>query len=348
MKGIKLAIISLALASSVVSAADPAVADLNDRLTSLKGVTQSINEELSSQRAVIGQLKAEVKAANDENARLRRQLLNELKSVQRQNQAIIDTIVAGPTLKKETQDGAVMEVKPMRNYDLQPPDGKMILGGEENIYVKEANATFQSRIDTGAAVSSITAQNISEFERSGKKWLRFDVITNGRTVSVEAPFVRITQVRQTQSEELIDRPVVKLNVKIADYSTQTEFNLIDRSAMQYPLLVGRSLLTDIAVVDVSRSFVQKRADTDGLFFLTRDAYKDAVKKGVNPNAKYDEQERLNKGGQLATPANRDINMGTDSERNLPAVSSKIDQDQNIGSVKAEPTSKNEEPSSDKK
>ena len=41
-------------------------------------------------------------------------------------------------------------------------------------------------------------------------------------------------------------------------------------------------------------------------------------------------------------------MGTDSERNLPAVSSKIDQDQNIGSVKAEPTSKNEEPSSDKK
>ena len=74
MKGIKLAIISLALASSVVSAADPAVADLNDRLTSLKGVTQSINEELSSQRAVIGQLKAEVKAANDENARLRRQL----------------------------------------------------------------------------------------------------------------------------------------------------------------------------------------------------------------------------------------------------------------------------------
>ena len=88
--------------------------------------------------------------------------------------------------------------------------------------------------------------------------------------------------------------MVKLNVKIADYFLlKTEFNLIDRSAMQDPRIVGRSLLTDIAVVDVSRSFVQKRADTDGLFFLTRDAYKDAVKKGVNPNAKYDEQERLN-------------------------------------------------------
>ena len=44
-------------------------------------------------------------------------------------------------------------------------------------------------LDRGAAVSSITAQNIREFERQGKKWLRFDVITNDRTVTVEAPFV---------------------------------------------------------------------------------------------------------------------------------------------------------------
>ena len=100
MKGIKLAIISLASCKLCCKRSCPAVADLNDRLTSLKGVTQSINEELSSQRAVIGQLKAEVKAANDENARLRRQLLNELKSVQRQNQAIIDLLSPVRHLKK--------------------------------------------------------------------------------------------------------------------------------------------------------------------------------------------------------------------------------------------------------
>ena len=59
----------------------------------------------------------------------------------------------------------------------------------------------------------------------------------------------MTQVRQTQSEKLVDRPIVRLNVKIADYSAATEFNLIDRHRMQYPLLVGRTLLTDIFVVE---------------------------------------------------------------------------------------------------
>lgn len=342
MKGLKLAILCLSLLSQLSMAADQTVSsdisDLNDRITSLKGVSQSINDELSSQRAEIGQLKAEVKSANYENEKLRRQLLNEIKSVQRQNQAIIDTFVSGQALKKQTEDGSIMEIKPLRNYDLQTPDGKMILGGEEYLYVKEANATFQSRVDTGAAISSISAKNITEFERQGKKWLRFDVETNDRSITVEAPFVRMTQVRQTQNAELVDRPIIKLNVKLADYSVQTEFNLIDRSRMQYPLLIGRSLLTDICVVDVSRSYVQKRADDDGLIFLTRDNYNDAKKKGINPNAQYDERERSNKAGQIAVPVNTNINTGSNSERNLPSVSAQIDKKQNIGSVnlKAKP------------
>lgn len=61
-----------------------------------------------------------------------------------------------------------MNVKPLRNYDLQTPDGKMILGGEEYVYVKEANATIAARIDTGASQSSISASNVTEFERNGK------------------------------------------------------------------------------------------------------------------------------------------------------------------------------------
>ncbi len=330
MKIIKIAVVCLGIFSMGANANENSlINEINDRITSLRGVTQSINDELTSQRASIGQLKSEVNANNSENIKLRRQLLNELKSLQRQNQAIVDTLVSGPTLKKTAEDGTVMEVKPLRNYDLQTPDGKLILGGDEYVYVKEANATFQARIDTGAAVSSITAQNIREFERQGKKWLRFDVITNDRTVTVEAPFVRMTQVRQTQSEKLVDRPIVRLNVKIADYSAATEFNLIDRHRMQYPLLVGRTLLTDIFVVDVSRSYVQKRADNDGLLFLERESYKAAKKEGINPNAKYDEREREDKAGQLATPASSDINMGTDSERNLPAVSAKIEENQSI-------------------
>lgn len=165
-----------------------------------------------------------------------------------------------------------MNVKPLRNYDLQTPDGKMILGGEEYVYVKEANATIAARIDTGASQSSISASNVTEFERNGKKWLRFDVIHNDRTIEVEAPFVKQTKLRQSSIEGYSYRPIVRLNVKIGDYSTAAEFNLIDRTQMQYALLIGRTLLTDIAVVDVSRKDVQPRADKNGLLIICTDDY----------------------------------------------------------------------------
>ena len=341
MNNIKKLILIWALsATSATLAADDSIDKVNDKLTSLNGVIQSGNDELSSQRAQIGELKAELSASNEENAALKKQLFNELKAVQRQNQAMIDTLSAGHTIKKQNEDGTIMEVKPLRNYDLQTPDGKFIFGAQEYIYVKEVNATFSARIDTGATVSSISAQNISEFERKGKKWIRFDVVTNDRTVTCEAPFVRVAQVRQTQSgDNLVDRIVVRLNVKFGDYSTSTEFNLIDRSKMQHALLIGRSLLTDICVVDVSRAYVQKRADPDGLIFLTRDDYKEAVKKGINPNKTYDEKEKQNVAGLAASPASGDVNMGSDSEKNLPGVSARLEQ--NLQQVKQETTKDDE-------
>ena len=71
----------------------------------------------------------------------------------------------------------------------------------------------------------------------------------------------------------------------------------------------------------SRSYVQKRADSTS--FLERESYKAAKKEGINPNAKYDEREREDKAGQLATPASSDINMGTDFERMLMQIEERI-------------------------
>lgn len=298
--------------------------DLTDKLIELKGTISSINEELSDQRAQIG----EIKAQNNYQEKVNKEILNEIKALRRQNQSVIDSLYA----PNKNADDKNMEVKPLKNYDIITPDGKMLFGEDEYIYIKEANTVYDARIDTGAATSSISAQDITEFERKGKKWIRFKVVANDREVTIEAPFVRYSDIRQAAQADTIKRYVVTLTIKVGDYSTSTEFTLHDRTRMQYALLIGRTLLQDIAVVDVSRDHIQKmpKNNTNNLplLILSRDDYQAAKKKGINPNEKYDIQQNA-KVGQIAYPQNEYGNsLGTNSEQALPEVQAKREQKNN--------------------
>lgn len=302
--------------------------NLNVRMLEMKGQIQSINEELSSQRANLGALSAEIVASREESDEFRRNLLNELKALRRQNQSLLDSFYDDGMLVGKDN---MTEIKPLRNYDLQTPDGKMYLGEDEYIYVKEADATFDARIDTGAAVSSISAKNITEFERNGKKWYRFTIEANDQSIEVEAPFVRTSSIRQSSRSSTIERVVVELNIKIGDYSTKSEFTLTDRTHMQYALLVGRTLIQDIAVVDVSRDHIQGR-NKDTFLILSIDDYKDAKKEGKDPNAEY-LAKRASAEGQIAYPSqNYGSNLGPNSENALPVVRNK---DSNTQQLEAE-------------
>ncbi|MGU3846500.1 putative ATP-dependent zinc protease, partial [Vibrio diabolicus] len=60
------------------------------------------------------------------------------------------------------------EVKPEKKPEPKPtkpakvtktPDGMLILGSEEWVYVPEIDQTFKARVDTGATTSSISAKD---------------------------------------------------------------------------------------------------------------------------------------------------------------------------------------------
>jgi hypothetical protein len=324
--------IAAAILLAAAASAQSADSDIGDKLLSVKGTMDSINEEIRSQHADISRLTSDVAAASRENAAMNRQLLNEIKALRRQNQALLDAnqalIKAGAGQGSSegvarTTKELLMAVGTPRDYDIETPDGKMIFGGEEYVYVQEANATLAARVDTGATVSSIAATNISRFESDGVKKVRFTIEFNDRSIDVEAPFVRVTRVRQSSSSGFSYRLVVGLNIKIADYSVYTEFNLMDRSHMDFPMLLGRSLLTDIAAVDVSRSYVQRRADPRGLLIINRDLYNMLKKNGENVNKDYDARMSLVQGGQPAEPdQSYGSNLGTDSTKALPEVTQK--------------------------
>ena len=137
-------------------------------------------------------------------------------------------------------------------------DGKLVVGETESVWLDAVSDSFPARIDTGATTSSLSAQDITVFERDGKPWVSFNLAHEGveEKLSVETPLVRYVRIRQASADSTERRPVVALTMRLGRLSEKTEFTLTDRSQMAYPVLLGREFLKDIAVVDIARQNVQ--------------------------------------------------------------------------------------------
>ena len=134
---------------------------------------------------------------------------------------------------------------------------KTVIGQVEWVYVSKVKENFKGRIDTGAATSSINAVNIEHFERDGKKWVRFHLTHSEGTNAdmIEAKVIRTAKIRQSGIlDEKTERPVIELHVRIGDIAHLTEFTLTNRQQMAYPVLIGRTFLRDVILVDVSKEF----------------------------------------------------------------------------------------------
>ncbi|WP_220721136.1 ATP-dependent zinc protease family protein [Agarivorans litoreus] len=143
------------------------------------------------------------------------------------------------------------------NYKL---GNKTVLGESEWVSLEQQKQAFQARIDTGAATSSLNATNIVKFERDGKNWVRFNMRhkTIDTDIIIERPVVRTAEVAQSSTNKVDKRPVVSMLVKLGPISENAQFTLTDRRHLSYPVLLGRSFLKDISVVDISQKFTQAK------------------------------------------------------------------------------------------
>ena len=135
--------------------------------------------------------------------------------------------------------------------------GKIMLGAVEKIRLSKEELTLDARIDTGAENSSVGAFNIKRFERDGKKWVRFSIKNSDGAPVYEYPVYDRVKIKQGESES--ERRIeIKMDVLLGAKKFKKQiFNLADRSYLDYQLLIGRSFLIDIAVVDVSRKYLTK-------------------------------------------------------------------------------------------
>ncbi len=136
----------------------------------------------------------------------------------------------------------------------KPEPLKLVIGRMEQVWMPDLQLNFPARIDTGAETASLSARNIELFERNSKKWVRFEVVhpETGEPIPMERRRKRSVLIVQATSAEPERRAVVELGVTIGHISQIAEFTLSDRSHLDHQLLIGRNILQDVMIVDVSR------------------------------------------------------------------------------------------------
>ncbi|MFI8481539.1 ATP-dependent zinc protease [Pseudomonas sp. NPDC078700] len=136
-----------------------------------------------------------------------------------------------------------------------------VFGWVEKGSIEPEGIEVKIKLDTGAKTSSMHAEDLERFKKDGDEWVRFNIeledIDSGKkkNVEVERKVVRNIKVRGAGGAER--RPVVMMSMCIGDEVHKEQFSLNNRSKMNYPVLIGRSTLEHLGLVDVSKTFTSE-------------------------------------------------------------------------------------------
>lgn len=133
-----------------------------------------------------------------------------------------------------------------------PDTDKQIVGLRENILLTGVNLVMSAKVSPQLSNSILDARNIQMFERNSDEWVRF-TLYNPETKEphvLERKLIGFQNIQGTNKTEE-RRPVVEVRFTIGKLTQKGQFVLADRSSSSYPIVLGRNLLRDVMLVDVS-------------------------------------------------------------------------------------------------
>ena len=127
---------------------------------------------------------------------------------------------------------------------------KPVFGLNEYAQLAGLNLEVAAKLDTGAKTASLSARDITRFKRDGETWVRFYLaIDDAHEHPIERPLARISKIKRRagdvdpdEGKSYTARPVIELAICMGKTLRSIEVNLTDRSAFQYPLLIGSEAL----------------------------------------------------------------------------------------------------------
>lgn len=125
---------------------------------------------------------------------------------------------------------------------------KRVIGQTARVGIEETGQTFVARVDTGAATTSVHAEEV----RVAEGMVDFVVVNrDGTRLPLQLPLARTGTVRNSGGSK--ERVFVEMTLSHEGTSKRVLVNLNNRSRLTYPLLLGRNWLKDDYLVDVSRT-----------------------------------------------------------------------------------------------
>ncbi len=146
---------------------------------------------------------------------------------------------------------------------------KTVYGLNEYVRLFDLDLQLAAKLDTGAKTASLSARDIKRFKRDGEPWVRFYLaIDEAHSHPIERPLARISKIKRRagdydpeENKTYTARPVIEMDICMGRSLQNIEVNLTDRSAFQYPLLIGSEALKRFtALVDPSLKYAAGKPD----------------------------------------------------------------------------------------
>ena len=135
---------------------------------------------------------------------------------------------------------------------------KKVVGWKEQVALPDLKIkSVIAKIDTGANLATIDADDIKFVTRKDVKYVKFTVKKRNNTVrKTSAPLVGFKRIRSSNGD-VERRPYIKTDILMDGITKNIELTLTDRGPMDYTMLIGRKALGRRWIVNPSISFMTK-------------------------------------------------------------------------------------------
>ena len=135
---------------------------------------------------------------------------------------------------------------------------KKVVGWKEQVALPDLKIkSVIAKIDTGANLATIDADDIKFVTRKDLKYVKFTVKKRNNTVrKTSAPLAGFKRIRSSNGD-VERRPYIKTDILMDGITKNIELTLTDRGPMDYTMLIGRKALGRRWIVNPSISFMTK-------------------------------------------------------------------------------------------
>lgn len=223
---------------------------------------RQVQSQLQRVQAELSQVRQELDRAQTRNIEQGRDVTSQLTALGGQVQALPEALAE---FCPEPPDAATVMPQCESTREIQRvvvSGEKLVVGDVERVWLAPPDALVVARIDAGTETSALGASDVVEFERDGNKWVRFNLVLEGREepVTLERPLKRHQRVSGSNGPR---SPVVALRVQIGDVRENVDIALVESVAGDAAMVLGRNFLTDVALVEVGERFVQQTVPGQG-------------------------------------------------------------------------------------